>query len=62
VRQPATRHRPCGDLTGRILARLPGNQIFELEVNEKTLAFARLPPVLDGFSIAHVSDLHFMGG
>ncbi len=54
-------HRPCGDLACRVLARVPFNQIFGLEVNEKVFALPRLPPVLDGLSIAHFSDLHFTG-
>lgn len=54
-------HRPCGDLAGQVLARVPFNQIFGLEVNEKVFALPRLPPVLDGLSIAHLSDLHFTG-
>jgi uncharacterized protein len=54
-------HRPCGDLACRVLARVPFNQIFGLEVNEKVFALPRLPPVLDGLSIAHLSDLHFTG-
>lgn len=40
------------------LARLPGNQVFELDVAEKEIVLPRLPESLDGLSIAHLSDLH----
>ena len=43
------------------LARLPGNEILHLDVNEKTIDVPRLPPALDGLSIVHLSDLHFTG-
>jgi predicted MPP superfamily phosphohydrolase len=43
------------------LAKLPRNQQFTLEVNEKTYALARLPAAWDGVSIAHFSDSHFRG-
>ena len=45
----------------RLLMRVPGNQVFEIECNEKHLAIPRLPPALDGLKIAHLSDLHFTG-
>lgn len=45
----------------RRLIDCPGNQTFELEVNEKEIQLPRLSPELDGLSIAHVSDLHFTG-
>ncbi|MBI2825998.1 MAG: metallophosphoesterase [Planctomycetia bacterium] len=46
---------------GRLLAALPGNEMLCLDTNDKTLALPRLPPALDGLSIAHLSDLHFTG-
>lgn len=52
---------PCGDAATRLLARLPGNQILELEINVKTLLVPRLPACLDGLTIVHLSDLHFSG-
>ncbi len=52
---------PCGDAATRLLARLPGNQILDLETNVKTLLLPRLPACLDGLSIVHLSDLHFTG-
>lgn len=51
---------PCRAAT-RLLARLPGNQILDLEINVKTLLVPRLPPCLDGLTIVHLSDLHFTG-
>jgi uncharacterized protein len=54
-------HRPCGDVVARCLVRVPGNQIFDLEVNEKVFQLPRLPAALEGLSIAHLSDLHFTG-
>jgi predicted MPP superfamily phosphohydrolase len=43
------------------LSRLPGNQVFELSVNEKQLVIPRLPKQYDGLRVAHVSDLHMSG-
>jgi len=40
---------------------LPGNEVFKLEETEKTVCLPRLAADLDGFSIAHISDLHFEG-
>jgi predicted MPP superfamily phosphohydrolase len=51
----------CGNLPTRILARLPGNQILQIESNTKVLGVPRLANVLDGLSIVHLSDLHFTG-
>jgi len=51
----------AGDRITSMLAHLPGNQIFHLAIEEKTLPISRLPQSLDGFSIAHLSDLHFTG-
>jgi predicted MPP superfamily phosphohydrolase len=44
-----------------ILAHLPGNQILEIAVQQKTLRLPNLPPPLDGLRIAHLSDLHMTG-
>ena len=54
-------HRPIGTGRYRTLARLPGNEIFQLEAAEKTFVLPRLPPEWDGLSILHLSDLHFFG-
>lgn len=53
--------RPLARGRHALLARLPGNQIFELEVSEKEYVLPRLPADLDGLSILHLSDLHFIG-
>jgi uncharacterized protein len=42
-------------------ARIPGNQIFELAIEEIELPVPGLPANLDGLRIAHLSDLHFTG-
>ena len=44
-----------------LFARIPGNQIFHLAVQHKVLRLPQLPPVLDGLTIAHLSDLHMTG-
>lgn len=41
--------------------RLPLNQIFELAIEEIELPVAGLPTKLDGYRIAHLSDVHLTG-
>jgi hypothetical protein len=43
------------------LARLPGNQILDLDLSELALELPRLPAALDGLSLVHLADLHFTG-
>ena len=43
------------------LSRLPGNQVFDISVQEKELAIPRLASRHDGLRIAHLSDLHMSG-
>jgi predicted MPP superfamily phosphohydrolase len=43
------------------LTKLPGNEIFQLDVHEREFLIARLPAALDGLSILHLSDIHFIG-
>lgn len=45
----------------RIASRIPLNQILELAVENIELPVNGLPPTLDGYKIAHLSDLHFTG-
>jgi len=45
----------------RLAAALPGNEVFQLEMNQLTLALDRLPAPLAGLSIAQLSDLHMSG-
>ncbi|HEY1602644.1 MAG TPA: metallophosphoesterase [Pirellulales bacterium] len=40
---------------------LSANEIFRLDMTEKTLALPNLPARLEGLSIAHLSDLHMSG-
>jgi uncharacterized protein len=54
-------YRPIGNGPFRSLVGIPGNQVFQVEVNEKTYRLPRLPAELDGLSILHLSDLHFIG-
>lgn len=42
-------------------ASLPFNQIFELSVERKELPVVGLPKSLDGFKLAHLSDIHLTG-
>jgi predicted MPP superfamily phosphohydrolase len=69
VRQSTTTHNlrervgaaPAHGLKGRLLCSLPFNEVFDLTVTEKHLEFENLPAELEGFSIAHLSDLHYTG-
>jgi predicted MPP superfamily phosphohydrolase len=45
----------------RLLSRLPGNQVFDIRIQEKELAVPRLDGAHDGLRIAHVTDLHMSG-
>jgi hypothetical protein len=53
--------KPVGHEGHALLARLPGNQVFQVDFNEKTLRLKRLPAAWDGLSILHFSDVHFTG-
>jgi predicted MPP superfamily phosphohydrolase len=52
---------PVGTSRERWLARLPGNQVFQVELAERTLCLPRLPAAWDGLTILHLSDLHLKG-
>ena len=52
---------PIGEGPLRLMARLPGNGVFKVEVADKTFVVPGLPREWDGLSIVHVSDLHFIG-
>ncbi|MEX0824739.1 MAG: metallophosphoesterase [Pirellulaceae bacterium] len=45
----------------RWASRIPGNEIFRLAIEEKQLPVWGLPSELDGFRIAHLSDVHLTG-
>jgi uncharacterized protein len=53
--------KPSGRGKYRLLARLPGNEIFKVDFTEKVFRLPRLPPAWDGLTILHLSDLHFAG-
>ena len=52
---------PAGPGFRGAVARLPGNEVFRIEINEKEYAIPGLPAELAGLSIAHFSDVHFRG-
>jgi predicted MPP superfamily phosphohydrolase len=54
-------YRPYGRGEHRWLAYFPGNEIFQLDVTERTYRLPQLPPAWDGLMILHVSDLHLCG-
>lgn len=53
--------RPVAGWQTHLAASLPFNQIFDLDINTKTLHVPNLPEALDGLSIAHLSDIHMTG-
>lgn len=55
-------NRVLGGGIRRLIASLPLNESLHLEVTRKELLIPRMPPALDGLSLAHLSDLHFAGG
>jgi predicted MPP superfamily phosphohydrolase len=54
-------YKPIGHGRRRQFARLPFNQVFQVDFNECTLHLPRLPAALDGLSILHLTDLHLCG-
>jgi predicted MPP superfamily phosphohydrolase len=54
-------YKPLGKGPYRLMARVPFNQIFEVEVSEKVYCLPRLPAQWDGLSILHLSDVHYIG-
>lgn len=54
-------YRPLGKGPYSSLARLPRNQLFEVEVSEKVYRLPRLPAEWDGLSILHLTDFHYTG-
>lgn len=54
--EPLARTTKC-----RWAAAIPGNQIFELSVERIDLPVRGLPADLDGYRIAHLSDIHLTG-
>jgi predicted MPP superfamily phosphohydrolase len=54
-------HKPYGRGLHALLARLPKNEIFHVDFNDKTFALPQLPAEWDGLSILHLTDLHLCG-
>lgn len=54
-------YRPEGCGKFRLMTRLPGNESLLIDLSEKVLHLPRLPAALDGLTILHLSDLHFVG-
>jgi predicted MPP superfamily phosphohydrolase len=53
--------KPVGRGKRHSLANLPGNQLFQVDFHELTLALPQLPPEWAGLSILHLTDLHLCG-
>ncbi len=54
-------YSPQGEGPHREMLKVPGNQIFTFEANEKKFHFPRLHKDLHEITILHLSDLHFIG-
>jgi predicted MPP superfamily phosphohydrolase len=54
-------YKPVGRGKYRQLARLPYNEIFQVDFSVRTYRLPRLPAAWDGLSILHLSDLHLCG-
>ncbi|MCI0456002.1 MAG: metallophosphoesterase [Gemmataceae bacterium] len=54
-------YKPVGSGKYRALARLPGNQVFQVDLPERTLCVPQLPAAWEGLTILHLSDLHLCG-
>jgi predicted MPP superfamily phosphohydrolase len=53
--------RPLCGWSTWLFASLPGNQMCDLYIHDKTVLLPRLPPELDGLTLLHLSDLHLSG-
>jgi hypothetical protein len=54
-------YRPYGHGKRAVLARVPFNEIFQVDVVEKEFHHPALPAALDGLTILHLTDLHLCG-
>jgi predicted MPP superfamily phosphohydrolase len=54
-------YRPVGQSQQAFLAQLPGNEVFHVELAERTLRLPRLPAAWDGLTVLHLSDIHLCG-
>ncbi len=59
--QQAVGHPLAMTAKARLEARLPLNQLFDLSIEQISLPVAGLPSALDGYRIAHISDVHLTG-
>ena len=53
--------RPVAAPIASVLSRVPGNQIFDVRVEEKELAVPNLDSRLSGLRVAHLTDFHMSG-
>ena len=51
-------YKPIGRGKYRHLARLPWNEVFQVDFAERTLVILGLPAAWDGLTVLHLSDLH----
>lgn len=54
-------YRPIAHGKRRLLAHLPGNEVFHVDLVERTLCLPGVPAAWDGVTILHLSDLHLCG-
>lgn len=54
-------YKPIGRGRFRWMAKMPFNQAFQVDISSKVFQLPRLPPVWDGLTILHLTDLHFHG-
>jgi len=59
--QGTTAHDLLAEGLPRVLGKLPGNQVISPLLLETELAVPNLPPVFEGLTISHLSDLHMSG-
>jgi len=52
---------PVGDGPFEFMTKVPLNECFTVEFNEREFTLNRLPPEWDGLRILHLTDLHFIG-
>jgi len=53
--------RPSGAGPYESLLKIPGNEVFRLELATQEFALPRVPPEWDGLTILHLTDWHFIG-
>lgn len=54
-------HPPRGGSRRSFLAPLPWNEIYQVELTERELALPNLPPMWEGLTLLHLTDLHLCG-